>query len=84
MRREVTPRLLAFWSYYLQGGGGAHAALTVRDLLAWAAFVTAAAPAVGPVAGYVHGAYLVLLDGIGLGLGMTPQVGHCTIPARVE
>ena len=58
-----------------EAGGAARTALSVRDLLAWAGFVRAAAPAVGLLPAYAHGAHLVLLDGIGLGLGMPPQVG---------
>ena len=73
MRAEVGPRLLAFWRFF-SARVGARAALSVRDLLAWARFVEAAAPGVGMLPAYAHGAHLVLLDGIGLGLGMPAQV----------
>lgn len=74
MQREVAPRLLAFWQHFQDAGGAARTALSIRDLLAWAHFVTTAAPAVGLLPAYAHGAHLVLLDGIGLGLGMPHEV----------
>ena len=37
-------------------------------------FINAAAPHIGTEAAYMHGAHLVLLDGIGLGVGMPLQV----------
>ena len=37
-------------------------------------FINSAAPHIGVEAAYSHGAHLVLLDGIGLGVGMPPQV----------
>ncbi len=37
-------------------------------------FINAAAPHIGTEAAYAHGAHLVLLDGIGLGVGMPLQV----------
>jgi midasin len=42
----------------------------VRDLLAWVGFVNATAQQLGPLQAYAHGAYLTLLDGLGLGLGI--------------
>ena len=74
MQREVAPRLLAFWRHFQEAGAAARTALSIRDLLAWAHFVATAAPAIGLLPAYAHGAYLVLLDGIGLGLGMPPEV----------
>jgi midasin len=54
--------------------------LQVRDVLAWARFIADTARGAGEEEGgrgrlevhsaYVHGAYLTLLDGIGLGLGL--------------
>lgn len=70
----MTPRLLAFWAHHQAALGAGHASLTVRDLLAWASFIAAAAPGLGALPAYVHGAYLVVLDGLGLGLGLAPQV----------
>lgn len=48
----------------------------VRDLLAWAGFINATAPQLGILAAYAHGAHLVLLDGIGLGVGLSAEVGR--------
>ena len=53
-------------------GVAAHSSLTVRDAIAWASFcITAVAS--GQLSmwdAYAHGAYLTLLDGLGLGLGI--------------
>jgi hypothetical protein len=46
----------------------------VRDLLTWAGFVDTAAGSLGPLAAYVHGAHLTLLDGLGLGVGLSSEV----------
>ena len=69
----MRPRLLSFWRFFSQRVNG-RTALSVRDLLAWARFVAAAVPAVGLLSAYAHGAHLVILDGVGLGLGMPAQV----------
>lgn len=46
---------------------------SVRDLLAWAGFIAATAPRLGLLPAYAHGAHLVLLDGIGLGVGLSAE-----------
>ena len=75
MRQAVLPRLLAFWRFFQDDvGGAARTAPSVRDLLAWVSFVTTTAPTIGLLPAYAHGAHLVLLDGIGLGLGMPAEV----------
>lgn len=56
-------------------GAAAKSCLTVRDLIAWAQFIAATVQrtdggGMPPWAAYVHGAFLVLLDGLGLGLGV--------------
>ena len=85
MRREVAPRLLAFWRHFQEAGAAACTALSIRDLLAWAHFVATAAPAIGLLPAYAHGAYLVLLDGIGLGLGMPHEVRlHVRMRPRLQ
>ena len=43
-------------------------------------FINTAATRLGPAAAYAHGAHMVLLDGIGLGVGMLPQVGAGCMP----
>jgi len=42
--------------------------LTVRDLLSWVAFVNMATESLGPAYAILHGAFLVLLDGLSLGM----------------
>lgn len=54
-------------------GGGHGLSLSVRDLLAWAGFMTSPELLLGPWEAYVHGAALVLLDGMGLGAGLSPE-----------
>ena len=51
----------------------------MRDLLACAAFVVDTAPRLGSVAALQHAVHMVLLDGLGVGAGMPPQVqAHCS------
>ena len=45
-------------------------------------FINKSATRLGPAAAYAHGAHMVLLDGIGLGVGMPPQVGACCMPLQ--
>ena len=74
VRDLVAPRLLEFWQFFHSRAGTAKSVLSVRDLLAWAHFVNVAAPSIGALPAYAHGAHLVLLDGIGLGEGMPLEV----------
>ena len=75
LRAEVSERLLQFWQFFRQHAGPmAGAALSVRDLLSWAAFINTAAPSIGALPAYAHGAQLTLLDGIGLGAGLPAEV----------
>lgn len=41
--------------------------MSLRDLLSWVTFINKAAPKIGLFPAYIHGAFLVLLDGLGLG-----------------
>ena len=67
---SLTQPLLDFWEWYdAFEGRPASAVLSVRDLLAWAGYIVAAASTLGAWGSLVHGAYLVLLDGVGLGSG---------------
>lgn len=81
--RAYANRLAEFWTFYraVAGRGAARSALLTRDLVAWAQFMRAAAEGEGsaacgcsrrlsPEEAYAHGAYLTLLDGLGLGLGL--------------
>lgn len=70
----VIPRLMEFWAFYNSKSAALRSVLSIRDLLAWARFVNTTAPSIGALAAYAHGAYLVLLDGIGLGIGMQMEV----------
>jgi hypothetical protein len=53
--------------------GAARSSLTVRDVIAWAEFCVkaCASGALRPWHAYAHGAFLTLLDGLGLGLGIS-------------
>jgi midasin len=77
-------KLLAeFWEFYHENAGSsaARAALAVRDIIGWANFiremtdVSRRAP-LAPADAYAHGAYLTLLDGLGLGLGMPEEAAR--------
>ncbi|CAN0109706.1 unnamed protein product [Ectocarpus sp. 6 AP-2014] len=65
-------------------GGGHGLSLSVRDLLSWAGFITSSVTSSSPDSrsseqglrpweAYVHGAALMLLDGMGLGAGLSPS-----------
>lgn len=74
MAALVVGRLLDFWQFFHEQAGPGKAVLSIRDLLAWAGFINAAAPTIGALPAYAHGAHLVLLDGVGLGIGMPIEV----------
>jgi len=68
--------LSEFWEHYhdIAGSSTARAALAVRDLIGWANFMremvdSSKREPLSPSEAYAHGAYLTLLDGLGLGLG---------------
>ena len=71
---QVVPRMMAFWQFFYATSAAVRSVLSIRDLLAWARFVNLATKSMGALPAYAHGAYLVLLDGIGLGLGMQMEV----------
>jgi midasin len=80
----TAPLLLQFWSWYhatltLPG----KSPLTLRDVLAWCLFVCQAAPLLGPVPAYLHGAFLVVIDGQGLGGGVGPAAAKALRAACV-
>ncbi|KAL4440107.1 hypothetical protein ABPG75_003108 [Micractinium tetrahymenae] len=73
----IAPRLLDFWRFFRsEAAHAARQALSVRDLLAWAGFIAATAPQLGLLPAYAHGAHLVLLDGIGLGVGLSAEASQ--------
>ena len=72
--------LALFWEFYqsIAGAGQAKTCLQTRDILAWAQFIVEVESRQGPnamlgYAAFAHGAYLTLLDGLGLGLGMPEE-----------
>jgi len=74
MQQAIAPRMLEFWAFFKQKiAYAARQVLSVRDLLAWAQFIDAVGLKTGLLAAYVHGAHLVLLDGIGLGVGISAE-----------
>lgn len=79
---QVVDLLLDFWQFFHAKAGAAKSVLSVRDLLAWAGFINTAAPHLGALAAYAHGAHLVLLDGIGLGIGMPLEVGCLSLGCK--
>lgn len=42
--------------------------LTVRDLLSWVSFINTTGTSLQPESAFLHGAFLVLLDGLSLGM----------------
>lgn len=71
MRTVIGQHLLAFWHMFVcQAPAAARGGLSVRDLLAWVGFINTTEPRIGALQAYAHGAYLTLLDGLGLGLGI--------------
>ncbi|XP_059643593.1 midasin [Cornus florida] len=65
----VVDPMLNFWEWFnkLQTGR----TLTVRDLLSWIAFINVTTRSLQPELAFVHGAFLVLLDGLSLGTGIS-------------
>jgi len=64
--------IVHFWQWY-NVHPAAGAPLTVRDVVTWVAFLNVCSandPPMSPEEAYIHGASLVLLDGIGIGTGM--------------
>ncbi|XP_024535665.1 midasin [Selaginella moellendorffii] len=57
--------LIQFWQWFQQRQEISKT-LSVRDLLSWITYVNNAAPQIGKYAAFIHGAFLVLLDGVGL------------------
>ncbi|KAI8544654.1 hypothetical protein RHMOL_Rhmol08G0312700 [Rhododendron molle] len=64
-RSYVVDSMLNFWQWFNQLQTGR--TLTVRDLLSWLAFINATEGSLPPEDALLHGAFLVLLDGISLG-----------------
>ncbi|KAF7137371.1 hypothetical protein RHSIM_Rhsim07G0217300 [Rhododendron simsii] len=71
-RSYVVDSMLNFWQWFNQLQTGR--TLTVRDLLSWLAFIDTTVGNLPPEDALIHGAFLVLLDGISLGSGISK--GH--------
>ncbi|KAK3220425.1 hypothetical protein Dsin_014395 [Dipteronia sinensis] len=78
LRRVTNPRvshlvgpMLSFWEWFsdLQTGR----MLTVRDLLSWVAFINVTESSLGPDYAFLHGVFLILVDGLSLGTGMSKK-----------
>lgn len=65
---HVAQLLTAFWRRLRDAPPGQRlpAPLSLRDLLSWVVFINETSPTLGPQGAYVHGAYLAVLDGLGL------------------
>ncbi|PHT84114.1 hypothetical protein T459_12557 [Capsicum annuum] len=61
--------MMKFWEWFnnLQIGR----ALTVRDLLSWVSFINVTERILQPESAFLHGAFLVLLDGLSLGTNIS-------------
>ncbi|VFQ98584.1 unnamed protein product [Cuscuta campestris] len=61
--------MLNFWEWFngLQTGR----MLTVRDFLSWASFINATGASLQPEYAFLHGAFLILLDGLSLGTSIS-------------
>jgi hypothetical protein len=61
---------LVYYSYVFQWFNKLHPGrvLTVRDLISWVAFFDITEESLGPEHALLHGAFLVLLDGLSLGM----------------
>lgn len=71
----VTPRLIEFWEFFNREV--AHAVrqvFSMRDLMTWVEFINRCSGHLDPLLAYAHGAELVLLDGLGLGSGVSVEV----------
>ncbi|XP_077240383.1 midasin-like protein isoform X2 [Tasmannia lanceolata] len=65
----IADSMLKFWEWFNQFQTGRM--LTVRDLLSWVDFINATERNIGSEAAFIHGAFLVLLDGLSLGTSLS-------------
>ncbi|KAL4625562.1 hypothetical protein ACB092_05G035400 [Castanea dentata] len=68
---HIVDAMLSFWEWFNQLHPGRM--LTVRDLLSWVAFINMTERSLGPEFAFLHGAFLVLLDGLSLGTGISKK-----------
>lgn len=67
---ELADPMLEFWQWFQHHQEGGRL-LSVRDLLAWITYINVAELEIGSIPAFLHGAFLVLLDGIGFGMGLS-------------
>ncbi|RMZ52645.1 hypothetical protein APUTEX25_000764 [Auxenochlorella protothecoides] len=73
--QAVTQPLIDFWTFFNQEiSASVRQALSMRDLMAWVEFINLTTPGLGAMLAYAHGAELILLDGLGLGVGLPIEV----------
>ncbi|KDD74936.1 hypothetical protein H632_c977p0, partial [Helicosporidium sp. ATCC 50920] len=73
-KEAVAGALVEFWRFFnAEIASAARQVLSVRDLVSWVEFVNATRPSLGDMGAFAHGAHLVLLDGLGLGLGLADE-----------
>ena len=67
--------MLKFWQWFQHHHEGGRS-LSIRDLLAWITYINIADTQIGKIPAFIHGAFLVLLDGIGFGTGLSNSVAQ--------
>ncbi|RVW52071.1 Midasin [Vitis vinifera] len=77
----IVDPMLNFWEWFNQLQTGR--ALTVRDLLSWVAFINVTEKSLQPDYAFLHGAFLVLLDGLSLE-GLAVEAGFSLVVGRLE
>ncbi|XP_045787692.1 midasin-like [Trifolium pratense] len=65
----IVNAMISFWEWFNKLHPGRM--LTVRDLISWVAFFDITGESLGPEHALLHGAFLVLLDGLSLGTGIS-------------
>ncbi|GMH33343.1 hypothetical protein BSKO_01177 [Bryopsis sp. KO-2023] len=73
-KASLPEQLISFWRFFRPLAAAMRTSLTVRDLLSWVGFINVVSPTVGLPVAFVHGIYLVLLDGVGLGTGGSTEL----------
>ncbi|CAA6669952.1 unnamed protein product [Spirodela intermedia] len=61
--------MIKFWDWFNQLETGR--ILTVRDLISWVTFINETEENLGSVQAFLHGAFLIVLDGVGLGTNIS-------------
>ncbi|AET01690.2 midasin [Medicago truncatula] len=65
----IVNAMISFWEWFNKLHPGRM--LTVRDLISWVAFYNITEESLGPEHALLHGVFLVLLDGLSLGTGIS-------------